>query len=363
MSPNDPRLPAANMARMLLLAFCLYCGLSGLTVNAAEKHAAYIDPSEAGPDFVTQGEYVGTLTNGAVIATQVIAIGNSKFEGVLYPGGLPGAGWDEKITYHFKGESSAGAIRFAGIHGERLMFENPNFRGTIENGVFRGRAEMFRNVADDANFEMRKVERRSHTLGAKPPPGAIVLFDGTNVDEWVGGKLVDGNLLNVGTTSKRLFGSLQLHLEFRTPFMPTAQGMARGNSGVYLKKVWEVQIIDSFGWNDQNRKFERLSDTASCGGIHEMVKPRLNMSYPPLSWQTLDVEFRDARFDETGHKVSPAMMSVRLNGVLVQDRFVLPPMPPGGDVKKAKEREPGPLFIQDHHNPVRFRNIWVVETR
>lgn len=342
--------------RLALLACCL-------VAHAADKHVAFTDPATAGPDFLVQGEYTGTLSNGAVIAAQVIASGNSKFEGVLYLGGLPGAGWDEKIRFHFKGEAQGDTTQFIGIHGERLMFENPLLQATLRNGEFRGQAEMFRNIADDTTFTMKKVHRQSPTLGAQPPPGAIVLFDGTNTNEWINGKLLDGGLLDVGTDSKRRFNSMQLHLEFRTPFMPTAPGMARGNSGVYIKRIWEVQIIDSFGWDEENRKFERLSDFAPSGGIHEMVKPRLNMSFPPLSWQTLDIDFIDVRFDQAGNKLSPAMLSVRLNGILVQDRFVLPPSTPAANPKKINERDPGPLYLQNHHNPVQFRNIWVLDKK
>lgn len=339
------------------IATFAFCSL----LTAAEPHAAFTDPVEAGPDFLVQGEYTGTLRNGLPLAAQVIALGNGRFEGVLLPGGLPGAGWDEKNRFHFKGESRDGATRFIGIHGEKLMFENQNFEGEIRRDVFRGRADMFRNMADDASFTMRRVTRTSPTLGAPPPPGAIVLFDGSGVDEWVNGRIVDGNLLAPGTESKRRFWGIQAHVEFRTPFMPTAAGMARGNSGVYVKKEWEVQIVDSFGWDSENRKFERLSGTARCAGIHEMVAPMLNMSYPPLTWQTFDIEFTAARFDEAGRKIAPAMMSVRHNGVLVHDRYVLPPVGPGEDPKKSKDREPGPLLLQDHKNPVRFRNVWVVE--
>ncbi len=349
--------------RNIWLSFGLCAAMAGLTLPApaAERHAAYTDPAQAGPDFQVQGEYQGTLSNGMAIAAQVIAVGNGRFEGVVYAGGLPGAGWDEKTLFHFKGETRAETTHFAGIHGERLMFENPLFQGALQSGVFRGDAGMFRNVAGNTTFEMRKVDRRSPTLGSKPPPGAIVLFDGTGAGEWANGRLVDGDLLDVGTESKRTFRSHQFHLEFRTPFMPTAKGMARGNSGVYVNKVWEIQILDSFGWNEENRKFERLSDFGRCGGIHEMVQPRLNLSYPPLSWQTYDVEFTAARFDGAGNRVSPAMITVRHNGVLIHDRLVLPPVPPGGDVRASKEGQPGPLFLQNHGNPVRFRNIWVVE--
>jgi hypothetical protein len=342
-------------------AFAACALLFSSLLTAAEPHAAFTDPLQAGPDFLVQGEYAGTLRNGFPLAAQVIALGNGKFEGVLLPGGLPGAGWDEKARFHFKGETLDGSTRFIGIHGEKLMFENRNFEGEIRGDVFRGRADMFRNAAADASFTMRKVSRTSPTEGAPPPPGAIVLFGGSGVDEWVNGRIIDGNLLAPGTESKRHFRSVQIHVEFRTPFMPTAAGMARGNSGVYVKKEWEVQIVDSFGWDSENRKFERLSGTARCAGIHEMVEPALNMSYPPLSWQTFDIEFTAARFDAAGNKIEPAMMTVRHNGVLVHDRYVLPPVGPGADPNKSKDKESGPLLLQDHRDPVRFRNVWAVE--
>ena len=191
---------------------------------------------------------------------KVIALGDGKFEGILYKGGLPGAGWDEKCRFHFKGQAKDGQTHVVGIHGERLGFENPNLHATIQEGVMRGEALMFRNELPDASFELKKIFRQSPTLGAKPPAGAIVLFDGTNTDEWVDGKIVEGNLLDMGTQTRRLFNNHRVHLEFRTPFMPSASGMARGNSGVYLQNRWEIQVLDSFGWNSENRKFERLAD-------------------------------------------------------------------------------------------------------
>jgi len=329
--------------------------------GGSEKHPAYTDPEKAGPDFLVQGEYEGAVGKDKPIAAQVIALGEGQFEGILYAGGLPGAGWDKKTRFHFKGETGGNATHFVGIHGERLSFENQNFRGAIRNGRFFGRAEMFRNVVSDASFEMKKVERRSPTLGAKTPPGALVLFDGSGADGWVNGKLVEGQLLDNGTESKRQFASLLFHLEFRTPFMPTARGMGRGNSGVYVKNEWEIQIVDSFGWNAENRKFERLSAYGRCGGIHEMIDPRVNVCFPPLSWQTYDVEFTAAQFDESGKRITPAMMTVRHNGVVIHDNFVLPPVPPGRQPGTTQEGQPGPIMLQDHGNPVRFRNIWVVE--
>ena len=90
-----------------------------------------------------------------------------------------------------------------------------------------------------------------------------------------------------------------------------------------------------------------------------MVKPRLNMCFPPLSWQTYDVEYTMARFNETGEKVAPAFLTVRHNGVVIHDRFVFMETP--AESPKTDERALGPIYLQDHGDPVRYRNIWVVE--
>ncbi len=332
---------------------------------AADKHPAFTDADSAGPDFAVQGEYIGHVGQQGftlAVAAQVIALGNGKFEGVLYKGGLPGAGWDEKFRFHFKGETKDGITHAVGIHGEKLAFENPNLKATIQEGVMRGEALMFRNELPDTAFELKKIFRQSPTLGIKPPAGAIVLFDGSNTDEWVDGKIVENNLLDVGTQTKRQFNSHRVHLEFRTPFMPAAAGMSRGNSGVYIRKKWEIQVLDSFAWNSENRKFERLADFGCCGGIHEMVKPRLNMCLPPLSWQTYDIDFEAPKKDAAGKVLTPAMLTVHHNGICIHDRVVLAPYGPGEDSEAESFGKPGPLFLQQHGNPVRFRNIWAIVT-
>ena len=323
---------------------------------------AFTDPALAGADYQVQGEYIGTVGSEEQIGVQVVALGNNEFQGVIFAGGLPGGGWDESTVFHIKGESRKdGQTIFHGVHGERLMFGNSNFRGSIRKGVFKGEALMYRGQLVDVKFRLTQVYRKSSTLGAKPPLGAIVMFDGRDTDEWQGGRIVDEWLLDVGTTSRKDFGSILIHLEFRCPFMPTARGMKRGNSGLYVKREWEVQIVDSFGWHHENQKFERLAKFGRCGGIHEMIGPRINVSFPPLSWQTYDIEFTMAKFNALGKKISPALMTVRHNGFLIHDRYVLPPVPPGRDESQSKENQRGPIFLQDHGNPVRFRNIWVVE--
>ena len=355
--------------------------LGTVTAGAADKYPTYIDPSVAGRDYVVQGEYVGKVGGKIPIGVQVIALGGGKYEGIVHGGGLPGAGWDGITRYYIRGEWKRGrgeAPRFVGVHGERLKFENHNFRGTVvvlpagDGGpgakvlplaLFQGTAAMFLNQVDDPRFSLERVVRKSLTLGASSPKDARVLFDGSNVEEWVDGKIVEGPqmLLAAGTRSRRKFKDYRLHLEFRTPFMPTARGMQRGNSGVYLQDTWEIQVVDSFGWTTENRKYERLSHVGRCGGLHEMITPRVNMCLPPLSWQTYDIEHTAARVAAAGERARPAVLSVRHNGVLIHDRVILPPVPPGANPAAGGNHLPGPVYLQQHGNPVVYRNIWIVE--
>jgi len=154
--------------------------------------------------------------------------------------------------------------------------------------------------------------------------------------------------MGVGTRTKDKFDSFTLHLEFRTPFMPYATGQARGNSGMYLQDQYECQILDSFG-------LEGLDN--ECGGIYKNARPSVNMCLPPLSWQTYDVEFTGTKFDADGKVVKPGTVTIKHNGVMIHDQLELTPTPGGGQ----SDRKPGALFLQDHGDPVRFRNIWIVK--
>lgn len=153
----------------------------------------------------------------------------------------------------------------------------------------------------------------------------------------------------VGCTTKQAFASFTLHMEFRTPFMPYARGQGRGNSGLYLQDRYELQILDSFGLKGLNNE---------CGGFYTQRDPDINMCFPPLAWQTYDIDFQAAQFDAADKKVKNAVVTVRHNGVVVHQAFELPGPTPAG---KAETKQPGPLQLQNHGNPVNFRNIWVVE--
>jgi hypothetical protein len=152
-----------------------------------------------------------------------------------------------------------------------------------------------------------------------------------------------------GATSKDAFKSHQLHLEFCLPYMPEARGQGRGNSGLYVAGRYEIQLLDSFGLEGKDNE---------CGGIYKISRPAVNMCLPPLSWQTYDLEFTAPTFDDSGKKVANGRITVRHNGVVIHDNIELPHPTPGG--KGGAESDPGPIFLQDHGNPVRYRNIWVV---
>src|SRR5262249_37260304 len=134
-------------------------------------------------------------------------------------------------------------------------------------------------------YTMKKTNRVSPTLGAAPPTGAIVLFDGKNADEWADGHIDGRGFLAAGTTSKRKFQRFTRPPDFLLPFKPLGRGQDRGNSGVYLQDRYEVQVLDSFGLKGENNE---------CGGIYSKTRPSVNMCFPPLVWQTYDIDYEPA---------------------------------------------------------------------
>jgi hypothetical protein len=197
---------------------------------------------------------------------------------------------------------------------------------------------------------LKKTVRQSPTLGAKPPAGAVVLFDGKSADEWQGGRMTSDGLLIPGVTSKKKFQSGTLHAEFRTPYMPQDSGQQRGNSGCYLQGRYEVQVLDSFGLEGKDNE---------CGGLYSVRDSSLNMCFPPLSWQTYDIDFIAATYDDAGKVTELPRVTVRLNGVVVQNNVELPNRKTTAAPVEVGP-EPGPIYLQDHGNPVRYRNVWFV---
>jgi len=308
--------------------------------KAADPHAAVTDPAQAGMDYAVQGEYTGEAGLGDVrtkFGVHVIAQGDGTFRATGYPGGLPGDGWDKKTRLSAEGKLSDEAVEFRDKGKLVLRYKGGSLEA-LEDGKPIGK--------------LKKIDRTSPTLGAKPPEGAVVLFDGSTAEHFTGGRLTDDKLLMQGVTSKQKFGSCTLHLEFQLSYMPRARGQGRANSGCYLQGRYEVQILDSFGLEGKNNE---------CGGIYGIKDPDENMCFPPLAWQTYDIEYTAAKYDEAGKKTADARMTVKHNGVVIHKDVALTKATTAAPVKEGPE--PGPLYLQDHGNPIRFRNIWIVERK
>ncbi|MBL8892443.1 MAG: DUF1080 domain-containing protein [Planctomycetaceae bacterium] len=340
MSFQEQRL---QVVRLVQASILLLVTLSDATISAArladdpqDPNQAYLDAADAGAEFAVQGEYSGEVEAGGVkikLGVQVIAEGNGKLAWVAYTGGLPGDGWDGMAPKRGSGEMQ-GAI---GV----LQGEN----GTAE--IRDGRLAII--TSENVRFgELARTTRVSPTLGSRAPSDAIVLFDGSTADRFENGKMDDNKWLIQGVTSKDKFQSFELHLEFMLSYMPNARGQGRSNSGCYMQGRYETQILDSFGLTGEQNE---------CGGVYSIAKPKLNMCFPPLTWQTYDVEFHAAKFDTTGKKTADAWMTVKLNGVVIHEKLPLTHATTAAPLEEGPE--PGPIYLQDHGNPVRFRNIWV----
>lgn len=312
-----------------------------------DPRVEFLDPDKAGPDFAVQGEYEGEIAGNGKLGAQVIAHGGGNFALVFLPGGLPGAGWD--------GKARIKSVDARTVDGKTVIASKAGWTGEFTSGVLTGKTK------EGAAFSLQRVLRQSPSLGAKPPAGAVVLFDGSSAGEWEGGKLVDGLLFHVDNkwaTSKKVFRDFEAHVEFRTPFMPYARGQSRANSGVYLdqrnkssRPGYEIQVLDSFGLDGK---------IDECGAIYGQKAPLLNMCYPPLAWQTYDIQFKAARFHQDGTKAASPVLTLHHNGVKIQDNLELQDNYfTGGE--KALADKPGALMLQNYVGKVYYRNIWVVE--
>lgn len=330
------------MPRSLIL-FVLLFATSGFAC-AAERHREITDPAEAAkePDFAVQGEYIGegTWLDGekTKVGAQVIARGDGKFDVVVTKGGLPGDGWKrgeprlmftakrliDTVFLDGKGNSYTGVI--LGKEGEEMVVISP---------------------VDKLELKLKRTVRHSPTEGAKPPKGATVLFDGKTAENFIHGTLSKDNNLVPDAETKQKFDDFTLHLEFRLSYIPEARSQVRSNSGLYLHDCYEAQVLDSFGLEGENNE---------CGGFYQLRKPDVNMCFPPLTWQTYDVEFIAPRYKD-GKKTADARVEVRHNGVLIHPMFALKHATPG---RKNEGPAPRSFYLQGHGNKVQYRNIWLV---
>jgi hypothetical protein len=289
----------------------------------------------APPEAEVQGLYEGALKD-VKFEARVVAMGKDAYK--IYLRQDLGGGKVGKVE--LDGKTEGDAVTFKNKGGD------VEWTGTYGGGAIKG-------SAGGAPFEMKRVERKSPTIGKKAPQGAVVILDGKNFDQitkkgtedWGAGD--DGSIQvpKSGLSSKQQFdGSFDCHVEFLCPFQPPARGQGRGNSGCYLPNGDEVQVLDSFGMDTYKG--------GGCGGIYGFKDPDAFdvfslASLPPLEWQTYDMEYRVEKAD--GKPVGKPKLTVYHNGIKIHDAVALP-----------KDARKGGFHWQDHGNPVRYRNIWVL---
>jgi hypothetical protein len=248
-------------------------------------------------------------------------------------------------------------IEYTSMDGKTALTEGANrdaWKGTIARGQLTA-------MSKDGEFLLVRRERRSPTEGLAPLPGAVVLLpfregEKTSPEAWTNKSwtLAPDGSMQVGkgpNLTRAVHGSGFFHIEFKIPLEPEKSGQARGNSGVYFASRYEIQILDSFGLTPG------LGD---CGSIYGVAVTRENACLPPLQWQTYDVIYR-APCKTADGGLEPARMTVLHNGVRIHDNQVVPAPTTAAPEKENAER--GPLYLQDHGNPVAYRNIWYIPFR
>ena len=198
-----------------------------------------------------------------------------------------------------------------------------------------------------------------------PPSDAVVLFGGTDLSQWLGKegtkpkwKVENGAMTVVKETgdiyTKQGFADCQLHIEWKAPAEVKGEGQSRGNSGVFLQRRYEVQVLDSYN--------NRTYSNGQAGSIYKQYIPLVNACRKPGEWQSYDIIFKAPRFKDDGTLESPAYMTVLHNNVLIQNHVEIKGTTTyRGEPTYEKHGLKEPLVLQDHGNPVSFRNIWIRE--
>jgi len=193
-----------------------------------------------------------------------------------------------------------------------------------------------------------------------PPAGAVVLFNGKNVDNWhySSGEpamwpVADGvvTVSRGDIISNETHEDAWIHVEFKEPSMPNASGQGKGNSGIYVQGRYEIQVLDSYGI--------KVPGKGDCGAIYGQYAPLVNACRPPLEWQSFDIIFRAPRVDAAGKVAEPGRMTIFQNEILIQNNAELTALTPRS--YNTTVGGPGPLVLQDHGAAVQYRNVWLVK--
>lgn len=292
------------------------------------------------------GDYVGRWNDEVDIdpkvAAQVIALGDETYRVKV----VSKLDMRTPIQLDIEVEAKRGAIQF----------EDGRFFGEIKDGVFtggRGKREV---------FEMKKVVRLSPTIGLAAPANAEILYDGTSFDAFenpTGWEALESGVMMVTPdgeylSTRKTYRDVMLHIEFRLADMPKSRGQQRSNSGLFFGDEYEVQILDSYG-------LEGVYD--ECGALYKVSAPHVNATAPPLQWQTYDVVYRAPHYDAAGTLLAHPTMTVRHNGVVIQNETEMPWLTgwKEKDRMQPHPKEPGHIKLQGHGNYVQFRNMWLVD--
>jgi len=326
-----------------VLAF-LFCGF-----YQASAQDFYMPPDRPPPaDYDIQGEYVGTITGGSKLGAWVISHGSMRFDVVLLPGGLlelpndsaDGGGWNRTSRFTANNITLSGTAFTATLSGGYAV-QSITGSGSdrVLNGTFNGQA-----------FALKHVLRKSPTQGLRPEgkswsTGYASWFDDktatADLSKWKkrddDPQLKYGNYLFRGCQSSGNIATAYLHIEFKVPFVPGASGQNRGNSGIYLRGMHEMQVLDSFGLTGADNE---------VGAIYRVKAPIVNACLPPLSWNTYDIWY-------TAGSGTNGTFTVYANGVLVQDKSVV-------TVTTEAGFQGTTLYLQNHGNEVIFNNIWMI---
>lgn len=301
--------------------------------------------------FTSRGKYPLNGNKSKCVA-EVFPIGNNEYS-IRF---MEAFGTRAEILARTKGAEN----------NQEIIFSDSAARGKISGDVIKGEMQY---LGDWIGFQLIKVVRSSVTMGAKPTSEAIILFDGSGFDEWTTDndlplrwKIVNkdemevvGFIPNVTPktdihTKRQFTNDLYLHLEFKLSLMADKKGQDRSNSGVIFQGVGEIQILDSYGldgsWND-------------CGSLYRRSPPKVNMSLPPLSWQTYDIIFHSPRYDENGKLQKHAEITVFHNGKGIHSNY---PMKGGpAQLQNGIKNFPVSIRLQDHRDVLWFRNIWAID--
>jgi len=334
---------------------CALVALAGAAVSAAASPRAADPPKE--PESPFMGEYLGTYTSPDGKATpavaQVVARRSRRDGQVSYRAYVKAvaSGLVEK-TVIGKDAKAVVSVEMPGTAGEgKLLLAGGRWKGQIADDKLTAESA----GASGGKLLLSRFVRKSPTELAPPPAGAIVLLPYakgkcTSLDEWANKKwplLSDGSAMVKGgdNRTKRQFSRFKLHLEFRVP--PASRGS--GNSGVYILDRYEIQVLDSFA---------RKPSKGGCGAVYQTFAAEPNASLPVGRWQTYDITFLGPKMDGN-QAVELPVVTVVHNGVTVHKDVKVPHAT--GSARSKGHAASGPIRLQDHGNPVRFRNVWLVE--